>query len=350
VRDGALLAQAFDTAQLELKGDAFFLTQPTNTANVFGVPFSVSENGVLVWQGDRQRDYQLIWFDRAGNQAGTVGAPMKVVDRGFAPRLAPDGKRVVIRRRDPQLQNSDVWAIDLEGNRSSRLTSNPAPDDLPIWSPDGSQIVFQNILGHTPGLYQKAASLPAAEKLLLKGYNAPTDWSRDWRFIFYTSLRDKSRLNIWVLPLADPANPYPLLNTAFEALQAQLSPDGRWLAYASDESGRHEIYVQAFTSEGKLGGDKQPISASGGSQPRWRREGQELFYVAADGMMMAVKRNGATFETPKALFKTRMLTGLYKLGIDYDVTADGQRFLIGTQVGEPTPVSVILNWTAGLKR
>jgi serine/threonine protein kinase len=350
VRDGALLAQAFDTAQLELKGDAFFLTQPTNTANVFGVPFSVSENGVLVWQGDRQRDYQLVWFDRAGNQASTVGAPMKVVDRGFTPRLAPDGKRVVIRRRDPQLQNSDVWAIDLEGNRSSRLTSNPAPDDLPIWSPDGSQIVFQNILGDTPGLYQKAASLLAAEKLLLKGYNAPTDWSRDWRFIFYTSLRDKSRLNIWVLPLADPANPYPLLNTAFEALQAQLSPDGRWLAYVSDESGRYEIYVQAFTSEGKLGGDKQPISAGGGSQPRFRRDGQELFYVAADGMMMAVKRNGATFETPKALFKTRMLTGLIKPWIDYDVTADGQRFLIGTQVGEATPVSVLLNWSAGLKR
>jgi len=352
-RDGALLAQAFDAAQLELKGEAFFLTQPTNTAIVFGVPFSVSENGLLVWQGDRQRDYQLVWFDRAGNQAGTVGAPMKV-DRGFAPRLAPDGKRVVIRRHDQQHQNSDAWAIDLERNLPTRLTSNPSAEDYPIWSPDGSQIVFLTFLGDTPGLYQKAASGLGAEKLLLNGVGAPTDWSLDGRFIFYTALRDKSRGNIWVLPLADPAKPYPLLNTAFEALQAQLSPDGRWLAYVSDESGSYEIYVQAFTQSGpdagKLGGDKRRISAAGGSQPRFRRDGQELFYVAADGVMMAVKRNGATFETPKALFKTRILTGLIKPGIDYDVTADGQRFLIGTQLGDATPVSVILNWTAGVKK
>ncbi|MDQ3012214.1 MAG: protein kinase, partial [Acidobacteriota bacterium] len=353
VRDGALLAQAFDAAQLELKGDAFFLTQPTNTANVLGVPYSVSENGVLIWQGDRQREYKLAWFDRTGNQVGTVGAPMRV-ERGNFPRLAPDGKRVAIRRRDPQLQNNDVWVIDLERNLPSRLTSNPAADDYPTWSPDGSQIVFQANIGDTAGLYQKAASGLGAEKLLLKGAGAPTDWSPDGRFIFYLPSRDKSRRNLWVLPLADPANPYPLLNTAFEVPQAQLSPDGHWLAYVSDESGSYEIYVQPFTPSGpdagKLGGDKQRISTGGGSQPRFRRDGQELFYVAADGQMMVVKRNGATFETPKALFKTRMLTGLIRPGIDYDVTADGQRFLIGTQVGEPTPVSVILNWTAEVKQ
>jgi len=352
VRDGALLAQAFDAAQLELKGEAFFLTQPTNTANVFGVPFSVSENGVLIWQGDRQREHQLAWFDRAGNQVGTVGVPMKV-DRGYNPRLAADGKRVAIRRRDQQTENSDIWVIDLERNLPTRLTSNPSGDEFPIWSPDGSQIVFSTNLGDTPGLYQKAASGLGAEKLLLKGFGAPTDWSRDGRFIFYIPLRVKSRLNVWALPLADPAHPYPLFNTAFEVIQAQLSPDGHWLAYVSDESGSYEIYVQAFTpygpDAGKLGGDKQRISTGGGSQPRFRRDGQELFYVAADGQMMAVKRNGATFETPKALFKTRMLTGLIRPWIDYDVTADGQRFLIGTQVGEATPVSVILNWTAGVK-
>jgi eukaryotic-like serine/threonine-protein kinase len=349
VRDGALLAQAFDAAQLELKGEAFFITQPTNTANVLGVPHSVSDNGVLIWQGDRQREYQLAWFDRAGNQVGTVGAPMEV-ERGQFPHLAPDGKRVAIRRRDPQLQNADVWVIDLERSLPTRLTSNPAADDYPIWSPDGSQIVFSSILGDTPGLYQKAASGLGAEKLLLKGHGAPTDWSRDGRFIFYFPSMGKSRGNLWVLPLADPANPYPLLSTAFEVSQAQLSPDGHWLAYVSDESGSYEIYVQAFTADGKLGGDKVRVSPGGGSQPRFRRDGQELFYVATDGQMMVAKRNGATFETPKALFKTRMLTGLIRPGIDYDVTADGQRFLIGTQVGEPTPVSVILNWAEGLKK
>ncbi len=353
VRDGALLAQAFDAAQLELKGEAFFLTQPTNTANVFGLPFSVSENGVLIWQGDRLREYQLAWFDRAGNQVGTVGAPMKV-EIGQTPRLAPDGKRVAVRRRDQQSQNSDVWVIELERNLARRLTSNPASDDSPIWSPDGAQIVFRANLGDPPGLYQKAASGMGAEKLLLKGYSDLTDWSSDGRFIFYSPLRDKSRRNAWVLPLNDLDHPYPLFNTAFEISQAQLSPDGHWLAYVSDESGSYEIYVQAFTPSGaeagKLGGDKRLISTGGGKQPRWRREGRELFYVAADGQMMAVKRNGATFETPQALFKTRMLTTLLRPVIDYDVTADGQRFLIGTQVGEGAPVRVILNWTAEVKK
>jgi len=131
--------------------------------------------------------------------------------------------------------------------------------------------------------------------------------------------------------------------------QAQLSPDGRWIAYVSNESGGNEIYVQPFTADGKLGADKKRISTGGGSQPRFRRDGRELFYVAADGQMMAVRVSGATFGAPVALFKTRMLTGPLQPGIEYDVTADGQRFLIGTQVGATPPVTIILNWTAEAK-
>jgi eukaryotic-like serine/threonine-protein kinase len=349
VRDGALVAQAFDADRLELKGEAFLLTQPTNTANVFGVPFSVSDNGVLIWQGDRQRKYQLVWFDRGGKQVGTVGAAMKVVS-GQAPRLAPDGKRVAIQRRDPQLTNSDIWVIDLQRNLPTRLTSHPGPDILPIWSPDGSRIVFQTDRTRGPHLYQKAASGVGDEELLLKGASAPTDWSLDGRFILYSPIIDRTRQEVWALPLPVGPPPYQLLNAPFDVRQAQISPDGHWLAYVSDESGSYEIYVQPFTAEGKLGGDKKRISISGGSHPRFRRDGQELFYVATDGQMMAVKINTGTFETPKALFKTRLLTGIIQTGIEYDVTADGQRFLIGTQVGEPTPVSVILNWMAGLKK
>ena len=162
------------------------------------------------------------------------------------------------------------------------------------------------------------------------------------------------RRDVWVLPLFGERRPYVLINSPFDEIQPQLSPDLRWLAYASDESGSYEIYVQPFTAEGpdagKLGGDKKRISTSGGTQPRFSRNGQELFYVAADGMMMAVPMSGGAFATPKALFKTRMLTGLVQSGIDYDVTADGQRFLIGTKVGEPTPVTVFLHWTEGLKK
>ncbi len=349
VRDGALVAQAFDADRLELKGEALLLTQPTNTANVFGVPLSVSDNGVLIWQGNRQREYQLVWFDRAGKQAGTVGAAMKVT-AGQAPRLAPDGKRVVIQRRDPQLTNSDIWVIDLERNLPTRLTSHPRADEYPIWSPDGSRVVFRAFRNGPPDLYQKAASGVGAEELLLKDANTPTDWSQDGRFILYSPIGDRTRQEVWVLPLPVGPPPYQLLNAAFDVRHAQLSPDEHWLAYVSDESGSYEVYVQPFTAEGKLGSDKKRISTSGGSHPRFRRDGQELFYVATDGQMMAVKINVGTFETPKSLFKTRLLTGIIPPAIEYDVTADGQRFLIGTQVGEATPVSVILDWTDLLKK
>jgi eukaryotic-like serine/threonine-protein kinase len=349
VRDGALVAQAFDTDRLELKGEAFLLTQPTNTVNVFGVPLSVSDNGVLIWQGDRHRDYQLVWFDRAGKQVGAVGAAMKV-HSGQTPRLSPDGKRVAIQLRDPQLTNSDIWVIDLQSNIPTRLTFHPLADTLPIWSPDGSRIVFQTGRGRVPDLYQTAASGVGAEEMLLKGASAPTDWSPDGRFILYSPIVDMARQEVWALPLPLGPPPYQLLKASFDVRQAQISPDGHWLAYVSDESGSYEIYVQPFTAEGKLGSDKKRISISGGSNPRFRRDGQELFYVATDGQMMAVKINAGTFETPKALFKTRLLTGIIQTGIEYDVTADGQRFLIGTQVGEPTPVSVILNWMAEVKK
>jgi hypothetical protein len=153
-----------------------------------------------------------------------------------------------------------------------------------------------------------------------------------------------------VLPLSGDRQAYALLNATFELLHPQLSPNGNWLVYVSDESGSYEVYVRPFTKEGKLGGDRKRISTTGGSQPRFRSDGKELFYVAANGQMMAVRINGETFESPIALFKTRMLTGLIQPGIDYDVTADGQQFLIGTQLGEAPPASIILNWPALVKQ
>ncbi len=353
VRNGALLAQSFDADRLELKGDPFPITRPTNIRSVPGRPFSVSENGVLIWQGSRQREYQLVWFDRAGKQVGTVGSPIKVGSGQF-PRLSPDGKRVAIQRTELQTLSIDIWVIDLARDLPTRLTSDPAFDWYPIWSPDGSRIVFRTERGGVYGLYQKSANGVGTEELLLKGVSDPTDWSPDGRFIFYNLSTEKSRRDIWALPLAGDRQPYPLLSSEFDEYRAQLSPDGHLLAYVSDESGSYEVYVQPFTDEGKLGGDKKRLSTGGGNHPRFRRGGPELYYVAPDGQMMAValKLSGATFEfeSPKALFKTRMLTNLIQSGIEYDVTEDGQRFLIGTQVADASPVSVILNWTAEVKR
>ena len=353
LRNGALLAQSFDAAKQELKGEAFPFSQPTNSAFAQGVPFSISENGVLVWQGDRRHDYQLVWFDREGKQGTAVGSPLKVAS-GQAPALAPDGKRAAIFRNDAPTQNDDIWIIDLARNIPTRLTTDPTSEQIPIWSPDGSRVLYSSQTATGNSLYLKAASGLGAEELLLKSTNSPTDWSADGRFILYQMRTPKTRRDVWALPLFGDRQPYPLLNSEFDEYRAQLSPDGRWLVYVSDESGSYEIYVQPFTADGKLGNDKKRISTSGGNQPRFRGDGRELFYVAADGQMMAValQPGGATleFEPPKALFKTRMLMGLVQSGTDYDVTADGQRFLIGTQVGESSPVTVFLHWTEGLKK
>jgi Tol biopolymer transport system component len=353
VRNGALLAQAFDAGSQEFKGDAIPLTKPTDIAEVSGRPFSVSENGVLIWQGDRLLDYQLVWFDRVGKPIGTVGPPNKV-SLGEQPQLSPDGTRVAVHRAHPQTRNFDIWIFDLTRESPLRLTTDADVDLHPVWSPDGRQVLFYSFIGGNVGVHRKAASGTGEQELLLKGFFSPVNWSADGRFVFCTSSSVKTRQDIWVLPLFGERQPWPLLNSEFAETQPQLSPDMHWLVYASDESGSYEIYVQPFTADGKLGSDKVRISTSGGKHPRFRRDGKELFYVATDGHMMAVALHASEtkfeFEPPKALFKTRMLSTLTQFGIGYDVTSDGQRFLIGTQVGEPSPVSVILNWTEGLKK
>ncbi|GAC1623024.1 MAG: hypothetical protein NVS9B13_16420 [Candidatus Acidiferrum sp.] len=348
VRNQVLMAQAFDAGRLQVKGDATpVVTRATSTTGDTR-RFAASENGVLVWQGSWEREYQLLWFDRAGKQVGAVGAPVKVTS-GQEPHLSPDGKRVVIKR------DNNIWVLDLMRGNGIRLTSGFS--QLPAWSPDGSHVVFQSSLevAGNRGVVQKAANGVGEAELLLKGVNFPCAWSPDGRFILFLRRGEKTRLDVWALPLFGDRKEYPLLNSAFDERSPQLSPDGRWLAYSSDESGSYEIYVRSFTADGKVGGDKRRISINGGVQPKWRAGGQELFYVADDGQLMsvAVKTGGAELEygAPKALFKTRMLAR-YSILHEYDVTPDGQRFLIGTLISEPKapPPTVILNWMAGLNK
>jgi Tol biopolymer transport system component len=201
----------------------------------------------------------------------------------------------------------------------------------------------------------KAANGLGDEESLLPGPNFPSAWSPDGRFIIYLNRGVKTRRDIWVLPTFGEKKQYLLLNSAFDEQSPQLSPNGRWLAYSSDETGAYEIYVQSFSADGKLGADKKRISTTGGSYPVWRRDGSELFFVAADSQMMssAVKIDGTEFEfaTAKALFKTRMMAHIINFH-EFEVSPDGQRFLIGTLIGETkaAPPTVILNWSAILKK
>jgi Tol biopolymer transport system component len=235
-----------------------------------------------------------------------------------------------------------------------RFTLDPAVDFSPVWAPDGGRIVWSSGQGSGVGnLYQKAASLAGEETLLLKSDYPirPTDWSRDGRFIIYNQGGPKTRGDVWVLPMGKggESKPFPVVQTGAHEVEGRLSPDGRWLAYASDVSGHYEVYVQSFPG----GGGKRQVSTSGGHNPRWRRGGQELFYYAADGKLMAAPvRSGESFEvgTPVSLFEFR--AGTLQGFPTYTVTGDGQRFLINAVVEtEPNaPLTVVVNWAAGVKK
>jgi len=355
LQNDTLVAQAFDASKLALNGDPVPII--TGAKNVPGNRrFSVSDNGVLVWQGQWQRDYQLIWYDRAGKQTGAIEAPM-AVSVGQSPMLSPDGKRVAVRRATASAGTdanpgaaSNLWVIDLDKGTGQRITSTFS--QMPVWSPDGTRIAYNN--GNN--IVVKAANGSGEPETLLQRTAFPMAWSSDGRFIIFTERAVKTRMDIWAVPMFGDRKEYLLMNSPFEEFNPQLSPNGRWLAYASDETGDYQIYVQSFSADGKLGADKKIISTGGGKLPVWRRDGSELFFVAADGQMMAssVKTSGPDFEftTPKALFKTRLLGVENSIYHEYDVSPDGQKFLIGTLIGDTkaAPPTVILNWTAMLKK
>lgn len=349
IQNDALMAQAFEAGKLALTGEPIpIITGGRNSPGVRR--FSVSDNGVLVWQGQWQRDYQLVWYDREGKQTGAIDDPMKV-SVGQSPMLSPDGKRLVVRRVTGSLgADSNIWVIDLEKGTGLRITSTFS--QMPVWSPDGSRILHNN--GNN--IVVKAANGSGDAEILLQRTAFPTAWSPDGRFVLFMERGVKTRTDLWVLPVFGDRKEYLLSNSPFDEQNPQLSPDGRWLAYTSDETGNNEIYVQSFSADGKLGAEKKRLSTTGGRLPIWRRDGSELFFIASDGQMMAssVKTGGTEFEfaAPKPLFKTRTLSlegGIYH---EYDVTPDGQRFLIGTLIGDTKmpPPTVILNWTADLKK
>jgi Tol biopolymer transport system component len=302
---------------------------------------------VLTYRSGGIRGTQLVWFDRGGRQLSAIGAAGAYID----PWLSPDEKRVVAARLDAATGTRDIWMFDPARGTESRLTSHPMDDAFPLWSPDGASIVFSSDREGGPNLFQKASSGAGNEEVLLTSpvSKYATGWTRDGRYIVYATWGDKTKWDLWVLPLAD-RKPIPYLQTEFDSFQAQFSPDGRWIAYASNETNRYEVYVQPFP----MTGSKSQISTTGGSQPSWRRDGKELYYLAHDRKLMAVEiKAGATFDAgdPKPLFQTQV-SGLEDARNHFAPSADGQRFLVTSIVGESTtaPITVVLNWTADLKR
>jgi eukaryotic-like serine/threonine-protein kinase len=257
--------------------------------------------------------------------------------------------------RNDTVGRQDIYLQDLSRGSTTRLTFDPAQDASALFSPDESQIVFYSNRPGPTVLYRKAASGAGSDEPLLNGDTGmfPDSWSRDGKYLLFDRVGDStSKVDIWVLPTTGEPTPFAYLATEFEEVQAQFSPDGRWVAYTSNESGRSEVYVQSFP----IGSGKWQISNAGGQQPQWRGDGNELFYLSLDRSVMSVSVTGGTtleVSRPAALFQTKVpIMGSTEERNQYVPTQDGQRFLVNTLADTTTsqPLTLVLNWAADLKK
>ena len=351
VRDGALFAQTFDVRERVLAGDPVLLAERIGRDKDYPRGnFSISETGVLVYDPSQTRQQKrLVWVDRQGQP---VALPTAAGGWSNA-RISPDEKRFVVDRIGNDSDARDLWVHDVAGGHASRFTFDPGDDVQPIWSPDGSRLVWASNRGGPFEIYQKDANAAGQDQLLLKSGGPlyiPMSWSPDGRFIVYYQVEMKTKRDLWVLPLDGDRKPIPYLRTDANEVAGQIAPDGRWMAYASDESGAYEVYTQSFPS----GGGRRQISPNGGMGPQWTRDGKELFYYAPDGkLMVAEVKSGTSLEAspPRPLFEFRSGNGLMTVA-PYDVTANGQRFLINRVVDESggEPLAMVINWPALVKR
>jgi len=295
-------------------------------------------------------------MDREGKRLDTITKSARVRSAS----LSPDEKRLMFGITNETADLSDLWLQDLERGVISRFTFEPGVSYSPVWSPDGSRIVFTHRDGFAQyAIYQKSAiGTGKAELVLPTAVNTGTwDWSPDGKYIVYSDYQDKTKYDLWLLPLEGNHKPVPYLQTPFSEIRGQFSPDGRWMAYVSDESGRFEVYVQTVPASGP----KWQISSAGGDFPRWRRDGKELYFIAADQQLRAVpvktgSGSSGAFEpgAPQPLFRMEPAVTIPTASSPYLPAANGERFLVNVQAGgegtQAPPITVVLNWTAGLKK
>jgi Tol biopolymer transport system component/tRNA A-37 threonylcarbamoyl transferase component Bud32 len=354
LRDTTLMAQPFDPARVELNGDAVPITEGVDSfaAQFYGL-FSVSNNGTLVYRGGVGNTLALTWFDQNGKLAGVLGEPGDYAN----PAVSPDQSRVAVARGLAGAR--DIWIVDIARGSSSRFTFDPANDDNPVWSPDSADVVFSSSRSGQPRMYIKPSDGSGEERLLIDQPGTPTSWSKDGRFLLFTSGTPKTLADLWALPdprrVAGDAKPFIVLQTPFQEQGAQFSPDGRWIAYVSNESSVMDVYVRAFSPDGttSAAGAKWLISRGGlNGAVRWHPDGRRLFYS-----------NGSTFDliavdiemskgfqagTPRPLFRAPppLLT------VGWNLSPDGRRFIFVTTPdgGKLTPFTVVLNWAAALRK
>ncbi len=350
VRQGMLVAYAFDEKSAHVSGQPVRIAESVPVGAPPGyAAFAVAANGVVAYSPSFLRGRELIWVDRSGRILGKVGEPGDYT----TPRLSPDGKQIAVAMRQASRGDTDIWLFDTVRGAWSRLTFDPSNDRTPIWSPDGKRIFYASSPKGILDIYETSPRGTGEVRpvVLTSQDKFPSDCSRDGRFLAYSTFAGKTSWDLWVAPL-DGGKPFPFAATEFIDVQGKFSPDGKWLAYASDESGRFEVDVAPFPRRG----GRLQLSTGGGTQPWWRGDGKELFYLAPDQKLMsvAIKGEGDVLEAgvPVPLFEANFPPPVAPFWRSYFATDDGQRFLVAALVREATstPINVVLNWTAGLRK
>ena len=349
------MAMAFDPGTGVVSGEPIPVTERIGfDTSLSRAALSISETGMLVHRTGIAETRQLVWLDRAGNTRGTVGDPND--DAIAAPELTGDGRRIAVFRTVDG--KTDVWTIDAARGVPSRFTYDASFNGYPVWAASGDSIFFSSQRDGAYNLFRRPASGTGAEQTLIPqpGLRIANDVSPDGRFLLFAVQVPQTRVDLWALPLTAGAIPIPIAQTPYDEMGGQFSPDGQWVAYQSNKSGRMEVYVTRFPS----GGASQQVSSAGGAQPRWRLDGGEVFYLAADGRMIGVPiRCNVNEQTcdpgaPTPLFPTRLASGANVLPAvgtrpQYDVAADG-RFLMNVAIAPPPPLTVAFNWQTEQKR
>jgi len=346
-RQGMLMAQPFDTATFRLTGDAVPIAEQLQYNDGRSrAMFSVSKNGVLIYQTGEEQQTKFAFFDRAGNRLSLLDTKWP---RGG--KLSHDGKKIAYGFRDVQSHLFDTWLYEINGGRSSRFTFDLANDVAPFWSPHDDSVVFSSDRNGKFDLYIKSANGTGTEQVLVKSDDGKfvTDWSPDGTYLTYTSFGNpKTKADVWLLPITGNRTPVPFLQTEFNEGGGSFSPDGKWIAYISDESGKNEVYVRAL--DGTAG--KWGISISGGNNPRWSRDGKTIFFQSAGKAMGAAVRVAQSAIVVDSVhtffdFESRGISG----GIQ-DVSGDGQKFLfMVTELHQTSPpITLVLNWNQELKK
>ena len=335
-----LLGQAFDADRLELQGQPFFVAEHVGRSTSFMSGVSASLTGTIAYARPIAQNGRLTWFDRRGNPIGTLGT----TEGGYMDfRLSPDETRLATSLADPKTNVVDIWITDLARGSSSRIVSGGAVTAAAVWSPDGTRLAFRSNRTGVIDLYERSAAGGGIDRPLLSrdAYRAApsslvaTDWSTDEQVI-------ASDDDLWLLPLGNEAKPVKFIASPAEQMHGNFSPNGRLVAYTSNESGRFEIYVETVPRSDR----KWPVSTNGGYEPRWRADGREIYYLSGDRTLMSVSVGaGPSFGIPTRLFQTHVPPGVTSLRTHYVPSRDGQRFLVNSAIDPPpSPITVVVNW------